>query len=57
MHWSRYLIRGFDHIDVLTSELSEKIGKIKIKPVQAFFTRRQSKLSKVNRMKNREHVF
>ncbi len=57
MHWSRYMIRGFNHIDLLTSWLSEKIGVNKIKPIRAYWTRRQSKLSKVKRLKNREHAF
>ncbi len=57
MHWSRYLIRWFDHIDILVSGLSQKFGLPIKKPIQAFFTRRQSKLSKMYRMKNREHVF
>jgi ComF family protein len=57
MHWSRYMIRGFNHIDLLTSWLSRKLWMKKIKPIRAYWTRRQSKLSKVKRMKNREHAF
>ena len=57
MHWSRYMIRGFDHIDLLTTGLSRRSGVAKIKPIRASWTRRQSKLKKVKRLKNREHAF
>jgi ComF family protein len=57
MHWSRYLIRGFNHIDYLVSRLSKKTGILHAKPLQSFFTRRQSKLSKSKRIKNRECAF
>lgn len=57
MHWSRYMIRGFNHIDLLTSALIRKTGLSQIKPIRAFFTRRQSKLSKIWRIKNREWAF
>ncbi|MBC7498258.1 ComF family protein [Candidatus Gracilibacteria bacterium] len=57
MHWSRYMIRGFNHIDLLTSGLSYRLGIHKIKPIRAYWTHRQSKLSKMKRMKNREHAF
>jgi ComF family protein len=57
MHWSRYLIRGFNHIDYLVSYLSKKIAISRKRPLQAFFTRRQSKLSKSQRIKNREDAF
>ena len=57
MHWSRYMIRGFNHIDLLTSGLSRRFWVQKIKPIRAYWTRRQSKLTKVKRIKNREHAF
>jgi ComF family protein len=57
MHWSRYTIRWFNHIDILASRLSKKIWIPKIEPIQAHFTRRQSKLTKQDRMKNREYAF
>ena len=57
MHWSRYMIRGFDHIDLLTTGLSRRTGVVKIKPIRASWTRRQSKLTKVKRLKNREYAF
>ncbi|MBC7503493.1 ComF family protein [Candidatus Gracilibacteria bacterium] len=57
MHWSRYMIRGFNHIDLLTSGLSRRLGVDKIKPIGASWSRRQSKLTKIKRIKNREHAF
>ena len=57
MHWSRYLIRGFNHIDYLVSRVSKKLGIPYKKPLRSFFTRRQSKLSKSKRKKNREYAF
>ncbi len=57
MHWSRYMIRGFNHIDLLVSWLSYRFWSQKIKPILAHWTRRQSKLTKVKRLKNREHAF
>ena len=57
MHWSRYMIRGFNHIDLLVSKLSKHIGIPSLKPIQAHWTRRQSQLSKDKRIKNRENAF
>lgn len=57
MHWSRYMIRGFNHVDLLTSWLSRRLGVDIIKPIWASWSRRQSKLTKVKRLKNREHAF
>lgn len=57
MHWSRYMIRGFNHIDLIVSRLSRKLWIEQKKPLRAFFTRRQSKLSKSMRIKNREYAF
>lgn len=57
MHWSRYMIRGFSHIDLLSRRLVSKIGIPSIRPIQAGFSRRQSKLSKSKRLKNRENNF
>ncbi len=57
MHWSRYFIRGFNHIDFLVSHLSKNLNIPQKKPLQSFFTCRQSKLSKSKRIKNREYAF
>ncbi len=57
MHWSRYIIRGFDHIDLLVSWLSRRLWVSRIQSIRAYWTRRQSKLTKIKRLKNREHAF
>lgn len=57
MHWSRYLIRWFNHIDLLVSGLSKNIWIRQISPLRSLFTRRQSKLSKAKRLKNRTEAF
>lgn len=57
MHWNRYFIRGFDHMDLIVSRLTRQLAIKKIQPIKAHWTRRQSKLTKVNRMKNREDAF
>lgn len=57
MHWSRYMIRWFNHIDFLVTRLSDQLSIPYEKPLQANFTHRQSKLSKVKRMQNRDHAF
>lgn len=57
MHWSRYMIRWFNHIEFLVTRLSDKLAIPYKKPLQANFTHRQSKLSKVKRMQNRDHAF
>lgn len=57
MHWSRYIIRGFSHIDLLTKGLSKKLWISYQKPIRALFSKRQSMLSKKDRMKNRESAY
>lgn len=57
MHWSRYMIRGFNHIDLLARWLSERLWIAYQKPIRALFSKRQSKLSKKERMKNRESAY
>jgi ComF family protein len=57
MHWSRYIIRGFDHIDYLCMWLSKKTGINYVRPLRAFFTKRQAKLTKSDRIQNRMNAF
>ncbi len=56
MHWSRYTIRGFNHIERLASQLSKQTKYSIQKPLRATFSYRQSQLSKKERMKNRENT-
>lgn len=57
MHWSRYLLRGFDHVAYLAKRVAKE-QKIPIKKLlRARYSKRQSKLHKKERIKNREHAF
>ena len=57
MHWSRYSIRGFDHIDVLLKKISSHTGIPYISPISTRFSFRQSKLSREKRLENRKNHF
>jgi ComF family protein len=57
MHWSRYTLRGFDHMDYLAKKLSKELGVPYIKPLKTRFSKRQSKLSRVKRLENRKNHF
>ncbi len=57
MHWSRYSIRGLDHIDVLLKKISLKTGIPYISPLSTRFSSRQSKLSREKRLENRKNHF
>lgn len=57
MHWSRYSLRGFNHIDRLVRQLAKKENHQVIYPLKANISRRQSQLSKPKRKKNREQAY
>jgi predicted amidophosphoribosyltransferase len=57
MHWSRYLIRGFDHVAKLGEQLAKEEHVPFQKLLKAGYSKRQSKLQKSERVKNREHAF
>lgn len=57
MHWSRYTIRGFDHMDYLARKLSKEMGIIYLQPLKTSFSRRQSQLSRKKRLENRKNHF
>lgn len=57
MHWSRYLIRGFDHVAILGEQLAKHEHIPFQKLLRAKYTKRQSKLQKSERVRNREHAF
>lgn len=57
MHWSRYILRWFNHIDSIVDALAKKEGLTSIKPLKPHLSRRQSQLSKKARKKNREHAY
>ena len=57
MHWSRYCIRGFDHIDFLLKKVVLNTGIPYISPLSTRFSFRQSKLSREKRLENRKNHF
>ncbi len=57
MHWSRYMIRSFDHILYLVKRVSQLTGIPYVRLMQTSFSFRQSKLNKTKRMKNRDNKF
>lgn len=57
MHWSRYTLRGFNHMDYLARKLSKELGITYIKALKTSFSRRQSQLSRKKRLENRKNHF
>jgi len=57
MHWSRYTIRGFDHMHEIVKSLQKKYHLPYQKLLKAKYSRRQSQLDKKNRIKNRSHIY
>jgi competence protein ComFC len=57
MHWSRYTLRWFDHMDYLMKILSRDTDIQYIQPLSTSFSRRQSKLSRKKRLENRKNHF
>lgn len=57
MHWSRYTLRGFDHMDYIMKRLSHRVHLPYIQPLSTSFSRRQSKLSRAKRLENRRNHF
>lgn len=53
MHWSRYAIRGFDHMQYILRQLSKKTKIPYIQPFGTSFSKKQSTLSRAQRLKNR----
>lgn len=57
MHWSRFLIRGFDHMSNIAKIFAKNIDIKNEQLLKTKFTKRQSKLSRKQRLKNRENIF
>jgi ComF family protein len=57
MHWMRYFQRGFHHTERLSTELSNKIWWTHISLLQTKWTKRQAKLSRWDRLKNKKNSF
>lgn len=57
MHWSRYGLRGFDHMDYIVKKLSRDMDIPYLQPLRTSFSKRQSKLSRKKRLENRKNHF
>lgn len=57
MHWSRYILRGFDHIGLLATLLSEKIGIPYQTILKTRYRPRQSRLNRTSRLANKTNAF
>lgn len=57
MHWSRYLIRGFDHTDILASSLSRLICLPQCRLLSRRYSRHQSRLTRSARISNTQNTF
>ena len=57
MHWSRYLIRGFDHMRLIALELSQKIDIQTIFPLRTAYRPRQSMMKRASRLANKKNAF
>ncbi|MDD2694138.1 MAG: hypothetical protein PHY14_04380 [Candidatus Gracilibacteria bacterium] len=57
MHWSRYLIRGFDHMNFLAQRLSEEMHVPYKNILQTSYRPRQSKLKRTSRLANKTNAF
>ena len=57
MHWTRYVFRGFDHVSKLAKILSKQRGLKYSYCLSAWFSWRQSQLSRKKRLENRKNRF
>ena len=57
MHWSRYMIRGFDHMRLIALELSEKLDIQTISPLRTNYRPRQSMMKRSSRLANKKNAF
>ena len=57
MHWSRYIIRGFDHTDRLARELARMLHLRQSTLLWTRYRKRQSNLSRDKRIENKKDSF
>lgn len=57
MHWSRYLIRGFNPILMIVKKISSEIHIAYEDILDTQFSRRQMTLSREKRLRNRKNIF
>ena len=57
MHWTRYLLRGFHHTDLMAQGLSRILNLKVLSLLSTKWTKRQAKLSRWERMNNKKNSF
>ncbi len=57
MHWTRYGIRWFDHMDYIAKRLARETGIPYVQFLGTLFSQRQSHLSRKKRLENRKNRF
>jgi ComF family protein len=57
MHWSRYILRGFDHTRRLAKELAERMNVGYAPILKSKWRRRQSSLPRTKRLENKKNSF
>lgn len=57
MHWSRYFLRWFDHMEKIWKKFSKKTWFPFRKFLWTKFTKKQATLSRAERLKNRENIY
>lgn len=57
MHWSRYFMRGFDHMNYIAKYLSKNLWLPFQKILSTKWSRHQSKLSREKRLENKKNSF
>ena len=57
MHWSRYFIRGFDHMHLIAKRLSEELDIPYQNILSTAYRPRQSNLKRTSRLANKRNAF
>ena len=57
MHWTRYLLRGFDHTGLLAKKLSHRLHLPFFPCLKTAFRRRQTSLIREKRIANKKNSF
>lgn len=57
MHWSRYTLRGYDHIGILTNMVAKNCTLSAVPLLKTHWSRRQSRLSRKQRLKNKSSAY
>lgn len=57
MHWSRYFIRWYNHISLLVKHLAKQSSIPSLPLLKTLWSRRQSQLSRIWRLKNKSSIY